>query len=152
MCGGSVVLQVAYHYRALPQWDLATARGARTFELGSRYRVQPEADFFAEVFSDFCHAALAAAPAGGAFVNYNQLSPRSIAAITAFFGVGGETEALPPERLQAIFSVDAKDIGRRKFTPDARAKQARADPHVLQLCEEFLAEPYRQLEKRRLRL
>ena len=29
--------------------DLATARGARTFELGSRYRVKPEADFFAEV-------------------------------------------------------------------------------------------------------
>jgi len=29
--------------------DLATARGARTFELGSRYRVKPEPDFFAEV-------------------------------------------------------------------------------------------------------
>ncbi len=29
--------------------DLATAHGARTFELGSRYRVQPEADFFAEI-------------------------------------------------------------------------------------------------------
>lgn len=127
--------------------------GPNIFDIApDRLRSMSPAAFFAEVFRAFCHAALAAAPAGGAFVNYNQLTPRSIAAITAFFGVGGETEALPPERLQAIFSVDAKDIGRRKFTPDARAKQARADPHVLQLCEEFLAEPYRQLEERRLRL
>ena len=117
-----------------------------------RLRAMSPAAFFAEVFRAFCDAALAAAPAGGAFVNYNQLTPRSIAAIADFFGVGGETEALPPERLRAVFSVDAKDIGRRSFTPEPRAKQARADPRVLELCEDFLAEPYRQLEKRRLRL
>ncbi len=117
-----------------------------------RLRAMSPAAFFAEVFRAFCNSALAAAPAGGAFVNYNQLTPESVVAIADFFGVGSETEALPPERLQAVFSVDAKDIGRQSFTPDARSKQARADPHVLELCEELLAEPYRQLEERRLRL
>lgn len=117
-----------------------------------RLRAMSQAAFFAEVFRAFCDAALAAGPGRSAFVNYTQLTPQAIAGIADFFGVGKEIEALPPERLQDVFLVDAKDLGRQRFVADFDAKRARAEPEVLRLCDELLAEPYRHLEEQRLRL
>ena len=117
-----------------------------------RLRAMSQAAFFAEVFRSFCHAALTAGTGRGAFVNYTQLTPQAITGVADFFGVGKDMQAIPPERLQDVFSVDAKDLGRQSFVADSNAKRARAQPEVLRLCEERLAEPYRQLEEQRLQL
>ena len=117
-----------------------------------RLRDMSQAAFFAEVFRAFCDAALAAGPARGAYLNYAQLSPQAVAGVADFFGVGEDMRALAPERLQAVFAVDAKDLNQEQFVAESEAKRARAAPEVLQLCKDLLAEPYRQMEERRLPL
>jgi hypothetical protein len=115
-----------------------------------RLRAMSQAAFFAEVLRAFCEAALAAGPGRRAFVNYTQLTPQAIAGVADFFGVGEEIKVLPPERLRDVFMVDAKDPGRNSFVADSNAKRERAEPEVLRLCDELLAEPYRHLEEQRL--
>jgi hypothetical protein len=44
---------------------------------------------------------------------------------------------------------DAKDPAQGLFTPDAVARQAAASPRVRALAEEWVMEPYEQLERER---
>jgi len=105
--------------------------------------------FYAEVLRSYCEAALTAASSGGVFVNYNQVTPESIGAIAGAFGMPAEAQDL--ERMQAVFSLDAKSDGSRGFAPDSKAKQQAAPPAVLELCQRLLAEPYRKMERIRLK-
>jgi len=106
--------------------------------------------FYAEILRSICETAQAAASFGGAFVNYNQVTPESIGAIAGIFGVPAEAQDL--ERMQAIFRLDAKADEKQAFTPDSQAKQQGAPPAVLELCQRLLAEPYRKMEQIRLKV
>lgn len=106
--------------------------------------------FYAEVLRSFCEAALTAASAG-ALVNYTQVTPDSIGAIAAHFGLAAGDQDL--ESMRAVFQRDAKGRdGGRGFRADAGAKQRDAAAAIVELSQEFLAEPYRKMEQLRLAL
>ena len=105
---------------------------------------------------DFCGLALkqifeaALAQNHWLFVNYPDLSPESLPALTAQLGIGDENP--PAGALEAVFRQDAKSIDGEAFTADAARKQKQASPAIKAACEKYLEAAYRDLEARRLSL
>lgn len=105
---------------------------------------------------DFCGLALkkifeaALAQDHWLFVNYRDLSPKTLPALTAQLGIADENP--PVGALEAVFRQDAKSIDGEAFSADAARKQKQASPAVRAACEKHLEAAYQDLETRRLSL
>lgn len=125
----------------------AVAAGVTGLDPGEVAGLAPE-EYCARALARFCRAAVESPAEGRLFVNHRDLSLTLLPTLLAFFRVTASEEERAA--MAATMRFDAKDPERhRLFTPDAVARQAAASPRVRALAEEWVMEPYEQLERER---
>ena len=105
------------------------------------------AEFCGLMLGRLMSSALEARPHGGAVINYNQLSPTALEAVTRHFGF--EIEAAHRAAVAASFQGHAKGAD-QPFVPDSEEKRRQATAQLNALCEAWLRAPYKALEAARL--
>jgi hypothetical protein len=84
----------------------------------------------------------------GLLVNYNQLSVPVISTLLNFFKVALSSEEI--ETITRGSRMYSKEVSGRTFVSDADAKQKLASDLVLEMAAQWVMEPYRLLELKRL--
>lgn len=104
-------------------------------------------EFCARALGRFYDAAAEHADSGAMLLDYEQLTPATLAAVTRFFGAAPTGEELAQiERVSRVYSKDP--ARRREYEDDGDAKRLRATPLVREAAERWAREPYERLRRR----
>jgi hypothetical protein len=125
----------------------AVAAAVTGLDPGEVAGLAPE-EYCARALGCFCRAAVESPADGRLLVNHRDLSLALLPPLLALFRVTASEEERAA--MAAIMRFDAKDPAcHRLFTDDSAARQAAASDRIRALAEQWVMEPYEQLERER---